>query len=86
MSLHTVFFRPCCGVGGTLVIPLDGIHWASMKIIVTVPVDLPNDNKHLYRDLMNTLEENAYDLVLTDPVQGAGITVAHNLKLPARNG
>nr|XP_046205446.1 UDP-glucuronosyltransferase 2B13-like [Oncorhynchus gorbuscha] len=34
------------------------------------------------KDLMNTLEENQYDLVLTDPAWGTGILVAHYLQLP----
>uniref|UniRef100_A0A673XLA9 UDP-glucuronosyltransferase n=1 Tax=Salmo trutta TaxID=8032 RepID=A0A673XLA9_SALTR len=34
------------------------------------------------KDLMKTLEENQYDLVLTDPAWGTGILVAHYLQLP----
>ncbi|CAG03167.1 unnamed protein product, partial [Tetraodon nigroviridis] len=34
------------------------------------------------KDLMNTLKEKKYDLALIDPVWGAGIMVAHALKLP----
>uniref|UniRef100_A0A4W5QZ19 UDP-glucuronosyltransferase n=1 Tax=Hucho hucho TaxID=62062 RepID=A0A4W5QZ19_9TELE len=34
------------------------------------------------KDLMKTLKENQYDLVLTDPAWGAGILVAHYLQLP----
>ncbi|XP_031704628.1 UDP-glucuronosyltransferase 1-5-like [Anarrhichthys ocellatus] len=33
-------------------------------------------------DLMNTLKDRKYDLVLTDPAWGAGIMLAHALKLP----
>uniref|UniRef100_A0A4W5R9T6 UDP-glucuronosyltransferase n=1 Tax=Hucho hucho TaxID=62062 RepID=A0A4W5R9T6_9TELE len=34
------------------------------------------------KDLMKTLEETQYDLVLTDPAWGTGILVAHYLQLP----
>nr|XP_033477353.1 UDP-glucuronosyltransferase 2A1-like [Epinephelus lanceolatus] len=34
------------------------------------------------KDLMNSLKERKYDLVLTDPAWGAGIMLAHALKLP----
>lgn len=34
------------------------------------------------KDLMKTLKENQYDLVLTDPAWGTGILVAHYLQLP----
>ncbi|XP_030269129.1 UDP-glucuronosyltransferase 2C1-like [Sparus aurata] len=34
------------------------------------------------KDLMNSLKEREYDLVLTDPAWGAGIMLAHALKLP----
>ncbi|XP_034076731.1 UDP-glucuronosyltransferase 2C1-like [Gymnodraco acuticeps] len=34
------------------------------------------------KDLMNSLKESKYDLVLTDPAWGAGILLAHALKLP----
>ncbi|XP_071750391.2 UDP-glucuronosyltransferase 2C1-like isoform X1 [Centroberyx gerrardi] len=34
------------------------------------------------KDLMNSLKESKYDLVLTDPAWGAGIMLAHSLKLP----
>lgn len=33
-------------------------------------------------DLMNRLNKTKYDLVLTDPAWGAGIILAHYLKLP----
>ncbi|KAM4602839.1 UDP-glucuronosyltransferase 1A5-like [Polymixia lowei] len=33
-------------------------------------------------ELMNTIKESQYDLVLTDPAWGAGILLAHYLKLP----
>uniref|UniRef100_A0A668AI52 UDP-glucuronosyltransferase n=1 Tax=Myripristis murdjan TaxID=586833 RepID=A0A668AI52_9TELE len=38
----------------------------------------------MFRDkfLMNSLKESKYDLVLTDPAWGAGIMLAHSLKLP----
>ncbi|XP_071344753.1 UDP-glucuronosyltransferase 2B17-like [Trachinotus anak] len=34
------------------------------------------------KDLMNSLKKRKYDLVLTDPAWGAGIMLAHALKLP----
>ncbi|TWW67484.1 UDP-glucuronosyltransferase 2B31 [Takifugu flavidus] len=34
------------------------------------------------RNLMNTLKENKYDLALVDPAWGAGLMLAHALKLP----
>nr|XP_040021512.1 UDP-glucuronosyltransferase 2B17-like [Gasterosteus aculeatus aculeatus] len=34
------------------------------------------------KDLMKTLKDRKYDLVLTDPAWGAGILLAHALKLP----
>ncbi|XP_051235700.1 UDP-glucuronosyltransferase 2C1-like [Dicentrarchus labrax] len=34
------------------------------------------------KDLMNSLKESKYDLVLTDPAWGAGIMLAHALKVP----
>ncbi|XP_039982665.1 UDP-glucuronosyltransferase 2C1-like [Xiphias gladius] len=34
------------------------------------------------KDLMNSLKEREYDLVLTDPAWGVGILLAHALKLP----
>ncbi|XP_042343834.1 LOW QUALITY PROTEIN: UDP-glucuronosyltransferase 2C1-like [Plectropomus leopardus] len=34
------------------------------------------------RDMMNSLKEKKYDLVLTDPAWGAGILLAHALKIP----
>ncbi|XP_029577511.1 UDP-glucuronosyltransferase 2A1-like [Salmo trutta] len=34
------------------------------------------------KDLIKTLKENQYDLVLTDPAWGTGILVAHYLQLP----
>ncbi|XP_070825007.1 UDP-glucuronosyltransferase 2A1-like [Chaetodon trifascialis] len=34
------------------------------------------------KDLMNSFKESEYDLVLTDPAWGAGILLAHALKLP----
>ncbi|XP_034418260.1 UDP-glucuronosyltransferase 2C1-like [Cyclopterus lumpus] len=34
------------------------------------------------KDLMDTLKDRKYDLVLTDPAWGAGIMLAHALKLP----
>ncbi|XP_038557937.1 UDP-glucuronosyltransferase 2A1-like [Micropterus salmoides] len=34
------------------------------------------------KDLMKSLKESKYDLVLTDPTWGAGIMLAHALKLP----
>uniref|UniRef100_A0A671VLZ7 UDP-glycosyltransferases domain-containing protein n=1 Tax=Sparus aurata TaxID=8175 RepID=A0A671VLZ7_SPAAU len=47
------------------------------RIISKMVTDMFEDN-----DLMNSLKEREYDLVLTDPAWGTGIMLAHALKLP----
>ncbi|XP_030269130.1 UDP-glucuronosyltransferase 2C1-like [Sparus aurata] len=47
------------------------------RIVCKMATDMFED-----KDLMNSLKEREYDLVLTDPVGGAGIMLAHALKLP----
>ncbi|XP_064818637.1 UDP-glucuronosyltransferase 1-2-like [Oncorhynchus masou masou] len=76
---------PAVHGGKVLVFPQEGSHWVNMKVIieelhsrVCEMIIKMLENKQL----MQSIRETKYDLVLTDPLNGGGVVLAHYLNVP----